>query len=209
MSDATFGLSYEAGAVAEAGLDCRYRYPPFSTGRAVIKWHCYPTYRRGPPVDSLPRCSARSPSLHSARSNSRDRTDGMSRPWDKSTVSRLISRDGGKLQTSSNVRHGDVVNTRGINRRVCRNSREDVKIARDVPRGSLEPVVQVDVSIRREAVVRSVPPFVLDFSSKSSLSSNNQKSKELRDRIWTTNILNYPKIGKNRSIEEINLCKFL
>lgn len=27
MSDATFALSYEAGAVAEAGLDRRYRYP--------------------------------------------------------------------------------------------------------------------------------------------------------------------------------------
>lgn len=27
MSDATFALSYEAGAVAEAGLDHRYRYP--------------------------------------------------------------------------------------------------------------------------------------------------------------------------------------
>lgn len=40
MSDTTFALSYEAGAVAEAGLDRRYRYP------SPIKWHCYPTYRR-------------------------------------------------------------------------------------------------------------------------------------------------------------------
>lgn len=47
MSDATFGLSYETGAVAGwTGSLVPLSIPPSATRCTPIKWHCYPTYRR-------------------------------------------------------------------------------------------------------------------------------------------------------------------